>query len=242
MFLKEGTAISIDTRLSGVILSNPYLMLLLDHFEIELPIHEKTIAAVCAENKINAEFFLSFVNLYMSEDYEDTVTFSHNEILSLIKFLKKSHNYYVKEIYPNIQSTILQMSSANNHKEMGLVKKFFNEYYIEVTEHLSYENEIVFPYITELYLKTIDNQHPFNPTKYSVSEYKEHHDDIEVKLNDLRNLLIKYLPAQNDQLLRRKLLFYLFELEYDLRIHSRIEDLILIPMVAKMELNLSKSN
>lgn len=132
------------------------------------------------------------------------------------------------------------MNSANNHKEMGLVEKFFGEYFKEVTEHLNYENNIVFPYIIGLYDKIINHKHPFNPQKYSVTEYKEHHNDIEEKLNDLKNLLIKYLPQKNDQALRRKLLFCLFELEYDLSIHSQIEDLILIPLVTKMELHLKK--
>ena len=74
--------------------------------------------------------------------------------------------------------------------------------------------------------------------KYAVAEYQEHHNDIEEKLNDLKSLLIKYLPLKNDQSIRRNLLFRLFELEYDLNIHSQIEELILIPLVSKMELHL----
>jgi regulator of cell morphogenesis and NO signaling len=75
---------------------------------------------------------------------------------------------------------------------------------------------------------------------YSVVEYQEHRNDIEEKLNDLKSLLIKYLPPKNDQTIRRKLLFLLSELEYDLNIHSKIEELILIPLVVAMELHLKK--
>jgi len=73
---------------------------------------------------------------------------------------------------------------------------------------------------------------------YSVKEYQDHHNDIEEKLTDLKNLLIKYLPQKEDQQIRRKLLFSLFELEYDLNIHSRIEDNILVPLAELMERNL----
>jgi len=68
-----------------------------------------------------------------------------------------------------------------------------------------------------------------------VSEYKEHHNEIEDKLHDLKNVLIKYLPADNDRLARRKLIEGLFELSYDLNVHSLIEDTILIPLVEKAE-------
>lgn len=70
---------------------------------------------------------------------------------------------------------------------------------------------------------------------YSVTDYREHHSDIEEKLTDLKNLLIKYLPIRDDQQLRRRLLFNLFELEFDLAIHSEIEENMLIPLVEHME-------
>jgi regulator of cell morphogenesis and NO signaling len=133
------------------------------------------------------------------------------------------------------------MNSANDHKEMALVEKFFNEYFSEVREHLNYENTVVFPYVIRLYDQFVDSNHPGHQKKYSVAEYKEHHNDIEEKLDDLKNLLIKYLPLKNDQQIRRELMFSLLELEYDLNIHSQIEDFILIPLVAKMELDLMKS-
>jgi len=79
------------------------------------------------------------------------------------------------------------------------------------------------------------------PGNYSVSDYQEHHDNIEDKLEDLKNLLLKHLPLDNDQQIRRKLLFSLFELEYDLTIHTRIEDEILIPLVEKLERTIKTS-
>jgi regulator of cell morphogenesis and NO signaling len=128
------------------------------------------------------------------------------------------------------------MNVTTNQEEIVLIEKFFNEYFNEVVEHLNYENQVVFPYVNNLY-----NQWQGNPpddfvdSKYSVEEYREHHDDIEEKLSDLKNLLIKYLPARNDQSARRKLLVHLFELESDLAIHSQIEDKVLIPLVSQLE-------
>jgi regulator of cell morphogenesis and NO signaling len=143
-------------------------------------------------------------------------------------------------MYPDIRSIIKQMYELNNQKEMELVEKFFNDYFDEVTEHLKYEDEIAFPYMKSLH-EHIVKQKPFDePISYSVNEYKDHHNDIEEKLNDLKNLLVKYLPGKNDQKLRRRFFNSLIELEYDLNIHGKIEDMVLIPLVEEMELDLKK--
>jgi regulator of cell morphogenesis and NO signaling len=241
MYQTENLHLTADMKISEVILNNPYLILLLEHFGIEVPLQEKSVTDICVENKINAELFLTFANLYNGVQYDFKDTFTFSEVISVINYLKNSHRYYSEEIYPNILSIIQQMSTTNNLKEMSLVEKFFNEYFSEVTEHLNYENNTVFPYIIGLYEQIINRDQAEGGIKYSVSEYQEHHNDIEEKLNDLKNLLIKYLPLKNDQTIRRKLLFSLFELEYDLNIHSQIEDLILIPLVAKMESHLKQT-
>ena len=224
-----------DLKMSDVILNNPYLLLMIEHFGVEMPLQEKTIQEICIENSINLDLFLTFANFYNENNYTPSIQFSHDEMHCIVNYLKNSHKYYSEEIYPKILTTIHEMFAANKHKEMAMVEKFFEEYFFEVQEHLKYENEIVFPYILDLYDKVRNNIKIEKKKKYSVGEYKDHHEDIEEKLNDLRNLLIKYLPQENDQILRRKLLFSLFELEYDLNIHSQIEDTILIPLVSRME-------
>lgn len=227
--------VSSKTKISEIVLNNPYLALLLEHFRVDLPCQDKTVATVCDENNINPELFLTITNLYNGAQQKSESQFLFNDIVTLINYLRNSHLYYADEIYPYILDIIRQMSVLSNLREMSIVEKFFNDYFTEVTEHLDYENNIVFPYIIGLYEKTVNSKQPVVPFEYSVSEYKKHHNDIEEKLSDLKNLLIKFLPQENDQHLRRKLLLALFELEYDLKIHSQVEDSILIPLVTRME-------
>jgi regulator of cell morphogenesis and NO signaling len=200
-----------------------------------LPLQKKTISAICKENNLNTDVFLTFANLYHDVRYTPPASFPFGEIKSVIGFLKNSHIYYKEEIYPEIQNIIKKMHAVNDHKEMALVERFFNEYFNEVTVHLEYEDKVAFPYITSLHDHIAEHKPLGKPVTYAVKEYKEHHDDIEEKLNDLKNLLIRYLPPKNDQQIRRKLFFTLFELNYDLSIHTKIEDMILIPLVEQME-------
>lgn len=242
MYQSTNIYLSPDLKMSDIIINNPYLLLLLEHFGIDVPLHDKSVSTVCLENRINIEMFLTFANLYNGSTYTPKTPLTVNDTLSIIDYLKSSHKFYSEEIFPNVLTTIKQMAEINNYKEMALVPKFFIDYYNEVTEHLDYENKVVYPYVLDLFAQMNGLKQTSGKTKYSVIDYKEHHNDIEEKLNDLKNLLIKYLPPKNDQTIRRQLLFLLSELEYDLNIHSKIEDLILIPLVAEMEslINLSK--
>jgi regulator of cell morphogenesis and NO signaling len=221
-------------------MNNPYLLLLLEHFGIEVPLQDRTLNQVCLQYGINIELFLTFANLYNGVNYTPRSPLTIQDTPTIINYLRNSHRYYAEEIYPNILGVIHQMAKVNDFQEMALVPKFFVDYFNDVTEHLEYENKTVYPYIIHL-IERIENKVKDDLSiAYSVVEYQEHHNDIEEKLNDLKSLLIKYLPPKNDQTIRRKLLFLLSELEYDLNIHSKIEELILIPLVVAMELHLKK--
>lgn len=224
-----------EMKASEIIINNPYLILMFEHFEIKLEVREKTIAQICNDNNINTSLFLTIANLFNGFKPQPITEYISKDIQSIIKYLGNSHKYYINEIYPQIQEIIKNIHKINTHSEILMIEKFFDKYFEEVSEHMEYENNVVFPYVLNLDAQLTNKNNNYKLNSYSVIEYREHHNDIEEKLTDLKNLLIKYLPIENDQNLRRKLLFYLFELEYDLNIHSQIEDNILIPLVEKME-------
>jgi len=226
----EKISLNADSVLSDVLAENKRLLLLVERFGIGFGMGDGTIAEVCKAQSVVTEVFLSISNVYLGNQYSGSIPVSAEAIACLIRYLHNSHRFYLDEKYPELRGFIAQMKELNHARSMGMVERFFNEYFDEVAEHLNYENEMVFPYIMKLL-----NEELLAETDFSVDEYKDHHNDIEDKLTDLKNLLIKYMPVEGDGLPRRKLLNSLFELEFDLNIHSMIEDTILIPLVRKME-------
>jgi regulator of cell morphogenesis and NO signaling len=222
-------------KIADIIPGNPYLLLMLEHLAIDLEVRDKTIEQICGENDINTELFLTIANLFNGFDTPSVSEYSSGNIKTIIRYLENSHQYYLKEKYPQIRLYIEDINKKNNHAEILMLGKFFDKYFSEVAAHLDYENAVVFPYVLNLDNLLTSKDAGNYLSNYSVTEYREHHDDIEEKLNDLKSLLIKYMPQKNDRQERRKLLLCLFELEYDLNIHSRIEESILIPLVEKME-------
>ncbi len=240
MYQTKEIKLTPELKVSDIILNNPYLLLFLEHFGIDLPTQDKTLKAVSEEYNISIPLIMKLISLYYGEEHLSKSDLSNSDTKALIYYLKNSHKFYSDEIYPEILEIIEQMAEVNDSREMALVKKFFTDYFSEVTEHLDYEDNVVFPYVLDLHDQIANGKPSKNNKAYSVVEYREQHNDIEEKLDDLKKLLIKYLPQKNDRVLRRKLILSLFELEYDLNVHAQIEDLILIPLVVNMESQLSK--
>ncbi|NCD42293.1 MAG: hypothetical protein EOL88_09400 [Bacteroidia bacterium] len=220
-----------DMKMSELINENYYLLLALQHFSIDFVVADKTVQQICAENTIHTDTFLVIANLYNGFHPSIQNLEGSEPIKTLIQFLQNSHRFYKSDIYPEIKTYIHQLQANHDSTDIHLIEHFFYEYFTEVVEHLDYEDDIAFPYFCNL----IGDRANTSKAAFSVNEYREHHSDIETKLADLKNLLLKYIPMEKDYPLRRKFLFRLFELEFDLHIHSLIEETILLPLVDHIE-------
>lgn len=236
MYQTKRTFARPENKFFDLILENPNLLLMLEHFGLENIVGDLNIEQYCQKNYVNTDIITTVINLYNGFHNIDISIFIDKDIELIVKFLKNSHTYYLREKYPEIQEIISKIEAKLQNKEIKLISQFFNEYFSEVAEHLEYEDKIVFPYITNLLNKSKNINNSF-----SVQEYQEQHTDIEYKLNELCNLLLKHIRLDDADYLKSKLLNAILELEQDLYVHSIIEDKILIPLVHHLE-NGSKFN
>ncbi|MBR2369285.1 MAG: hemerythrin domain-containing protein [Paludibacteraceae bacterium] len=204
-------------------------VLLLEHLGITFIVNEKTVEEICKENNINPDLYLHFAMLFANKTTSSVPDFNSDDIKCIVKYLQNCHNYYLNERANKIIKYVKQISEETHCTGIRLLDDFVKKYIDEIKKHFAYENEIVFPYMISL------ANNGDNLANYSVIEYKHHHDNIDDKLADIKGLLIKYLPFDDNNNLRRKLLNCLFDLEHDLKIHTLIEDTVLIPLVEKFE-------
>ena len=61
------------------------------------------------------------------------------------------------------------------------------------------------------------------------------HDQINAKLTELKNIIIKYYPASGDNQLLNATLFDIFSCEEDLASHNRVEDYLFVPAIMELE-------
>ncbi len=221
-------------RMAELVYENPALLLLMENLEIDFLLHEYTVSHICQTSGINEKLFIMLGNLYNGHlpPEEELHAILPSELLPVVDFLKRCHNYYKEEQYPAIKALIGELNLRNRRPEIRMVEQFFNDYFEEVLEHLDYEDEVAFPYLRSLLEGSVSGM---QQSRFSVQEYRDHHTDIETKLSDLKALLLQHIEVEDDRRIRRRLLMQLAELEADLVIHSLIEEQILIPFVEKLE-------
>ena len=70
---------------------------------------------------------------------------------------------------------------------------------------------------------------------YSITDFEEHHENVDEKMEDMKNIVMKYLPDVCDENMKMWVLLSIYRLRDDLRRHTYVEDNILVPTVKNLE-------
>lgn len=230
-----------EMKLADVIHHDHGLVAVINRFGIYLGFGDKKIDSICQENNVNTEFFLTILNTFHDPQYFPKKHLQSFPASLMIDYLAKTHRYYLEEKIPEIESLISELINKNQqHKgSFVLLKNFFSEYKQELTSHIQREEKRVYPYVVQLE-KAIENGHvpetlASQMAEYSITDYEAEHENVEEKLYDLKNIIIKYIPSSANEKMVNNILHEVFALENDLKDHARIEDMILVPKVEAME-------
>ena len=220
---------SSDSRLSDLITAHPSLLSLLTRMGLSLGFGDRSIADVCEESGVNTDFFLLICNVYTFNNYvPSTAAILGTDMTGLVPYLEKSHQYYVDKRLPHIECH-LDAIAQNLSGRIGLVFiSFYKQYKQEVVAHFMHEERDVFPHIRALMAGQRD-------TTYRISEFLQSHSDIEGKLDDLLNIIFKYLPPQVDDDNVLDVVYDILRLSEDLKKHNFIEEKIMVPLVRHLE-------
>jgi len=220
---------------------NYMLLSVINRLEMKLGFGDATIEDLCRKHNVNTHFFLEIVNTFHDKNYFPQKRMQTFSVLDIIDYLRKTHKFYLNQKLPIIEKMINELIDENQaqKKSLTLLVSFFTEYKQELINHIEREEKKVYPYILEIYNALeakSKNQELFNKMNaYSIEKYEGEHDNVEEKLFDLKNIIIKYLPPLVDSNICNRILSELFKLEKDLNDHSRIEDKVLVPKVSQME-------
>ncbi len=221
-----------DDKMSMLIITEANLLPVMSRFNIKLGFKDKSIDEVCKQYSANTDFFLAIANTYINETY-----FPERKLLSfspllLINYLIQTHKYYVDYVIPKIEQLLIRVIDSENGKNsnLKLIRSFYQQYKKELLLHFEKEEKETFPYIEYLV-----KNHSYPESTLRIYDYGQEHTDVEEKLSDLKNLVIKYLDANYDANHMNDFLHTLYHFEKDLNDHARIEDTILVKQVIEIE-------
>ncbi len=237
-------------KMAEIVIQNHHLLSIISRFDIRLGFGEHTVTEVCEQYNIHLEFFIEIVNAFNNPAFFPKKNMNQFPLKLIVEYLHKAHKFYLDVKVPEINKLIEQLlnsSDEETQKAVILIQRFFEEYAQQLQEHIKREEQLIYPYILELE-KVFESQNKTEieafKQKYTfiIDEYARDHEDIEEKLYDIKNLIIKYIKPQENYVISFKILGQLAHLEDDINDHSEMENKVLIPRVRLMETNLNKAN
>ena len=234
-----------STKMAEVIHGHIHLLPIVHRFGIRLGFGEKTVAQVCEIHGVDVGFFLEIANLFCNEHHSPSKNLASFGVEAVINYLLKSHSYFYEEKFPFVRDKIQMLAQyPGGESHVVLIEKFFSNYVDEFMEHIRFEDSVVFPFalmVADCHRKGVGTHELASRMKdYSMSLFNQQHNDIEEKLSDLRNILIKYLPPIDNGEVVTAVLLELTSMEKELEDHTIIEERILVPKVLAMEVSLQK--
>lgn len=238
-----------DDKMAEVIHHNYMILPILNRFGIQLGFGNKTIIEVCEHHSINTDFFLEIINCFNNKEYYPEEHLQSFSVKLIVDYLSKTHRYYVNVKLPKIKKLLEELFETSTTEEKqyaGLVMNFFKEYEQELKDHTKREDESIYPYGLEVEDAFIRQRPSHNILdkieKASIKEFEREHGNVEEKLLDLKNIIIKFMPPSHNGNLCNSILTEVFNLEEDLNNHSNIEEKVFVPKIIAMENILMKSN
>lgn len=203
----------------------------LGSFGINLGFGDKTVEEVCKDNGVDCRTFLIVVNFLVNGYFRDE-ELEYVNVGSLLHYLQANHKYYLDFQLPFMRKELSDSLNPDGRVDK-LIMDFYDAYAAEVRKHMKYEEDRLFPYINSL-LEGVREE------AYNIDAYAKHHGMADVKLKELKNIIIKYLPG--DSLRNNMLTATLYDLynnEEWLQLHAKVENEILVPVIKNMEMNIS---
>lgn len=216
-----------DDKLISIIKDNYNTLQSLGSFGINLGFGDKTVKEVCETQGVDTGTFLAIINFTIN-GYRNDGDGVRLSIPTLMKYLKASHDYYLDFELPYIRRALVDALDENDNLAR-LIIRLFDEYAHDIRKHMQYEEKTLFPYVEEL-------GKGITSPNYDIETFSKHHTQIAQKLNELKNIIIKYLPSdglRNNQLTAA--LYEIYNCEQWLEEHSDVEEEILIPVIRRLE-------
>lgn len=222
--MKNNPPYSPSDKLRSLIRDNSLLLMVMSRFGISLGFGNKSVKDICEQHQVDTATFLTVANFISNKE----CSYEQVSLASLIHYLKRAHNYFLDFNLPTIRRRLIEAIDCSGTDEVALlILKFYDEYVIEVRRHMEYENETVFGYVEDL----LQGRYQAD---YNIRMFADKHNDIAPKLEELKDIIIRYYPQKENDMLN-SVLFDIINCEQDLTSHCMVEDHLFVPAVELME-------
>ncbi len=202
---------------------------------------------LCQDEGYDPQFLASVLNVFHQQK-ETLEELKHFSVPVILDYLTRTHSFYLEKRLPEIEQTVEQLMKVMDEEE-GHLRDFIQMLHRvikkDVAHHIQLEERIFFPYVRTLHKALcsdeLDNGMVQELRGYSAQIFEQHHDDtLERQLHWMWTYLAKFKPMGERLSPFRILVSQLESFEVDLRVHSLMEEQVLLPRVMELESRVNK--
>ncbi|MBR4826785.1 MAG: hemerythrin domain-containing protein [Bacteroidales bacterium] len=218
-----------NIKMSELVERNYHLIGILSRLGMKGSFSDRTVEEVCKRYNFDAETFLLLCSVYTDKVFKPTAEeLQRCDVEDLLRYLHSSHEYYLDSALTSISPALEEMIAPTTPVQQKAIRKFYEDYRIELERHFAFEEDTVIPYIRQL----LDGH---RPKGFSIADFEQNHSNVDESLGDLKSIVMQSLPPECDGEKRMEVLSNIFHLQEDLRHHTYIEDKVLVPLVQMYE-------
>ncbi|MDR1023941.1 MAG: LuxR C-terminal-related transcriptional regulator [Prevotellaceae bacterium] len=234
-----------EDKLADVLQRDSRLIAVAESLGVELGFGDKSVREVCAERKVDVDFFIALLNVVSTERYYPAQPLQALSALQLVAYLRSVHRRYRSVQLGVIQGQVERLAASGAAgKRLQLVEQTFGEASRELLRYFSDVDEMLFARVQRLYascvLQASGQASPDEPaTPVNFPALQQRYRLVCAKLHDVNNLLIKYLTGDFDRALRNAVIYQISDMEADLRCCLRLQELLLLPAMIQLRCTLT---
>jgi regulator of cell morphogenesis and NO signaling len=206
---------------------------------------KKSINEACVAKGIDPDFVVN--EIYKADQVNGTAThFSKWDVDFLIDYIVNNHHLYVLTSVPTIEHHLQKVIAAHGEKNPQIAKidSVFSSLKDELFEHMIKEERMLFPYIKKMnfaYKNSIEiPTPPFGKLSDPVKVMEDEHAAAGNMMAQINKLAGGYAVPEKACGTYKLLYNELKDFEADLHMHVHLENNILFPKAADLEVKLKK--
>lgn len=201
------------------LLSDNRMLSVLERLHFRLGFGESTVADVCRTQSFPADLFVEISNVFADPEYAPNLeSLDRSDVALLADYIRSAHKYYSVVSVPHLHGLIHTMLGEVGTTFADALNKFFDELVEKLNSHFEHEEKV---------FRSIGNGN-------FEAENEESHAQFLEKLDDLKSIVIKYLPDNGENFSRYNMLNHLLAMETDMRSHMRVEEKLFNPLVLSL--------
>ena len=205
---------------------------------------QKSISDACASKGVALEDLAALLEAEANKPQNGEAVeldFATMSLAALSDHIVRCHHVFTRDEDARIQALLNKVCSVHggNHPELFEVQRIFEEFKLELENHMLKEERMLFPYIS--LMESSFNfgmprpPAPFGSTRNPIAVMISDHDKAAEMIDEMRALTGDFTAPQDGCTTYRTLFAAFVGLEKDLHQHIHLENNILFPKAIEME-------